>query len=888
MFPAMGTAGIDLRTATSPTGGSVSMPRDQVYKYTPGQASTEELEATFVGRERLLEQLLARLCEWAHGAPAEHTLLVGPRGMGKTHLLRLLGHRVEQEQLAATVHVLAFPEESYAIGSADDLLRDMWVRLGLGGIAPTGAWVIDQLRDLHRKDGSRFAVLLDGVDLLLDQLKESDEGRLHQLMTTESHLFFVATAAQMPAALTEYDRPLFHLLRPEPLRPLDASQAAELLYARAKWADNTRFAETSKELGARISALSELAGGNPRLLLMLYQSLQPGELPSVIESIRALLDELTPFFKHVVESRGPQQRKLLRLAAFHDRGAAPSELAKESGLPERQVSALLGPLVKDGLLKRVRRPGARTSAYPFAEPLVRMWLQMRASPEGERRLACIVEFFRLWYEGAEAEYRQAFADQLRAASDLLERGRTEDWREVMAGLRYLVSGAPREDLASETVLSLLDFLDAHQGLGSVDFTYALATIVDSLDRFLDLEPDQPRFLELRGSCRVLVGDSGGLADLDRAVDLLPDEPNVRIARGRSLLALGHAEAAASDFTRALESDADSRDALYERALASRRIGSEAQALIDLDRVLVMHPEDSEASEERAWVLVKLGRWGEADGEFGRAEKLEPGNQDLPLLRILAKIGAGHHAEALGALGGLAEPPTADAHFFRLRGAALTGLGQPEKALKDFDRASALEPNGPSLTNVRGLALLSLRRNSDALAEFVRAVELDPESDEARFNHGLAMAGLGQREAAIEDLEASTMRLPSGSVVMPQLAASRIAELAANSATAGDPGQAKRALSVLSVLVKKVFGQVRGDAAFDALKILFRSGDQLLCGEALDELEPLFEDPDIAAPFRRTLVYIAGGRDPYFLESLNPDLRRAVELIATDFGIAASA
>jgi hypothetical protein len=151
---------------------------------------------------------------------------------------------------------------------------------------------------------------------------------------------------------------------------------------------------------------------------MLYQSLQLGELPSVIEAFRALLDELTPFYKHVVESRAPQQRKLLLLAAFHDRGASPSELAAESGLPERQVSALLGPLVKDRLLRRVRRPGARTSAYPFSEPLLRMWLQMRASPEGERRVRCVVEFFRVWYMDAGVEYQPAFTEQADRALEL--------------------------------------------------------------------------------------------------------------------------------------------------------------------------------------------------------------------------------------------------------------------------------------------------------------------------------------------------------------------------------------------------------------------------------------------------------------------------------------
>lgn len=859
------------------------MPRSQVYKYTPGQASTEELEATFVGRERLLGQLLVRLREWADGAPAEHTLLVGPRGMGKTHLLRLLGHRLARARFAAPVHVLLFPEESYTIGSAEDLLRDMWARVGPGAPAPTGAWAMDQFRSLHSQDGSRFVVLLDGLDLLLDQLRESDEGKLHELMTTESHLCFIATAAQMPAALTEYDRPLYHLMRPEPLRPLDASQAAELLYARAKWANNTRFAQSSRALTVRISALSELAGGNPRLLLMLYQSLEPGELPSVIESFRALLDELTPFFKHVVESRAPQQRKLLMLAAFHDRGAAPSELAKESGLPERQVSALLGPLVKDGLLKRARRPGARSSAYPFAEPLLRMWLQMRASPEGERRLACIVEFFRLWYESAEAEYRQVFADQLRAASHLLERGRLEDWREAMFGLRYLAGGAPDEDSAWGTVDPLLDFLRTHPGLSEPDLKHTLETLADSLDRYLELHPDQPGVLALRGSVKVeLHRAEEGLEDMDRAVALLADNPTIAILRGRMLLRLSLPAEALVDLTRALALQPDDRDALYERARAQARIGDYAAALADLDRVLTLHPGDAEASQERGSVLSGMDQWDEAAIEYGRAEELEPNNPHLPMLKAIAMMGAGQSAEALTALDSLAELGRDDVDFLIVRGMALVELGRPANALSDFDSALAREPNHPRLGNQRGLALLALERNSEAVAEFARVLERESENHNARFNHGLALAAMGQREAALRELEASARYMDRVSMVLP-LATSRTAELAVNAAAAGDRGQATRALAVLVTLLKKAAPDRRGEVAFDALKVLFRSGDRLLCEEALDQLEPMFDDPGVAAPFRRSLDFLKGGRDPYFLESLNPDLRRAVELIAGEFG-----
>lgn len=389
------------------------MPEPVLYKYTPGQAPPELLEAAHVPRGGIMERIETRAAQWCAGAGHEHTLILGPRGTGKTHLLHVLAHRLTRQQHAAPLRIAVFPEESYTVGSADELILQVWNRLGhdpisAGSRATAAAQALDSLREEHTRSGARFLVLLDGLDLVLDQLREADEAQLHPLLTTHDHICVVATAAHPPLGVTDADRPLYGAFRLERLRPLQPDEAENLLRKRADQATETDLLDRWAEVAPRVQTINELAGGNPRLLLMLYQSLQMAELPSVLQAFRALLDELTPFFKHVVESRAPQQRKLLQLAALHDRGASPLELARESGLPERQVSALLGPLVKDGLLQRVRKPGSRASAYPFNEPLLRMWLQMRSSPEEERRVRCVVEFFRLWYESAESEYDSVF------------------------------------------------------------------------------------------------------------------------------------------------------------------------------------------------------------------------------------------------------------------------------------------------------------------------------------------------------------------------------------------------------------------------------------------------------------------------------------------------
>ena len=62
--------------------------------YTPGLMSHAELEALFVQQEALAAQLVALTRENVLTPTKHSALLIGPRGVGKTHLIALLYHRL--------------------------------------------------------------------------------------------------------------------------------------------------------------------------------------------------------------------------------------------------------------------------------------------------------------------------------------------------------------------------------------------------------------------------------------------------------------------------------------------------------------------------------------------------------------------------------------------------------------------------------------------------------------------------------------------------------------------------------------------------------------------------------------------------------------------------
>ena len=67
-----------------------------IHVFRPRRTLPEDLEAIFVGREHLIEDMLVHLNRWEAGVTRQHYLLIGPRGIGKTNLLIILENRVKK------------------------------------------------------------------------------------------------------------------------------------------------------------------------------------------------------------------------------------------------------------------------------------------------------------------------------------------------------------------------------------------------------------------------------------------------------------------------------------------------------------------------------------------------------------------------------------------------------------------------------------------------------------------------------------------------------------------------------------------------------------------------------------------------------------------------
>ncbi|HUU84055.1 MAG TPA: AAA family ATPase, partial [Phycisphaerae bacterium] len=378
----------------------------ELYPYNPDQQSDEDLEATFVARECVLASILDDLRAGVHSPSNQHFLITGPRGIGKTMLLIMIRRRVANDpKLAAAYLPIKTAEEEYSISN----LRDFFARViellaetvedealpaALAALDQTDDddqgvdLAVEALKSFSRRDGRKLLLLWDNLDLILDQQMTDNAqlGRLRDVLMNDSFLVLIGTAPSHFSEVSGYDRPFYNFFRPIDLKELTAAESADLLHKRAEVEENGTMLERFDELRPRLQAIHHLTGGNPRLALMLYQLYTRTELPEVQGSIKSLLDDVTPYYKHRLESLSPQQRKVMDTFARLGRPATPTELAAEVRLEVNQINSILKRLRDLGFVSVAPQQRRKSTLYLVSDRVFRIWHQMRFSTASRKRL----------------------------------------------------------------------------------------------------------------------------------------------------------------------------------------------------------------------------------------------------------------------------------------------------------------------------------------------------------------------------------------------------------------------------------------------------------------------------------------------------------------------
>ena len=301
-------------------------------RYSPGNMDRESLEALFVGRDDVMDDVLSRVTTSMRSPEKHYFLLVGPRGSGKTHFLALAHHRlmdrVDETGARDSVAVALLNEEEWGVASFLDLLVRILRALAdqasdlnaeIAAIyerfskdpADAETFAVARLREHTR--GKTLLLLCENLVDLFHGLGEEGQKRWRALIQEDGNWAIVASTPSLFAAVTLQDNPFYGFFTIRALEKIDFDTGLELLARKAVHEGQTELAEFLRTpLGrARARAIHHLAAGNHRAYVVLFDFLDKESLDDLVGPFMHMVDDLTPYYQDRMRQLPPAQRKIV-------------------------------------------------------------------------------------------------------------------------------------------------------------------------------------------------------------------------------------------------------------------------------------------------------------------------------------------------------------------------------------------------------------------------------------------------------------------------------------------------------------------------------------------------------------------------------------------------
>jgi tetratricopeptide (TPR) repeat protein len=720
--------------------------------FTPSTMPQATLEGMFVQREQLLQSIVQDLAASVDGTK-QYLMLVGARGMGKTHFVSLAYHRLKQEvSLQDKLLIAWLREEEYGVNSWLYLIIEI-----LRSLSPEGIKTEEQIaklaglpiteaeylanRVLMEVIGDKtLLIITENIDQLLYGLGDKEQWKFRAFLQETNCCSILATTPKISVDTSKKDKPFFGFFTPIHLPVFTHDDAVAMLIKIANLSGNINlvgFLETD-EGKSRVRALHHLAGGNPRVYALFAQLITEDTLEALLPAVIEMLDKLTPYYQSRVESLGQSddQQKIVMYLARETRAVTVKEITAQCFISaDKTTSNALKKLKDKGYVISTQR--GREVFYEISEVLMRLCLEMKNARPGELKMC--VDFLRIWYRPKE---RQDYLEQLEAD------GKLKHAQYFRASLVNIESDpvflACKKDLKQffddenfDAALNVWQELAAINQIGETEKQLVVDLITNkkvnealtTIELILESETLESLYLE-----GLLLCESGAwkqaLKTFEIIFNLNPNEYKAWGNHGNILSKLGRYEEAITSYDHVIKIKPNLEKGWLCKGRALSNLRKYEEAIINYDRAIEIKPDDDKAWSFRGYALSDLKRYEEAITSYSHAIKIKPDDDMVFNFIGFALIMLNRYQEALKNFDNAIQLNPNNYFHWHWRGNTLCHLGKYEEAFESFDRALQCNPND-NTWRWRGIAMRDLGRYKEALECFDRALQINPNDDDAR-------------------------------------------------------------------------------------------------------------------------------------------------------------
>jgi tetratricopeptide (TPR) repeat protein len=673
--------------------------------FTPSTMPQATLEGMFVQREQLLQSIVEDLAASIDGAK-QYLMLVGARGMGKTHFVSLVYHRLKQQpELHDRLLIAWLREEEYGVNSWLYLIIEILRSLSQEGIDTEEQ--INKLASLPISEAEYLAnrvltevigdrtllIITENIDKLLYGLGDKEQWKFRAFLQETNCCSILSTTPKISQDTSKKEKPFFNFFTSIHLPNFTHADAVAMLIKIANLSGNTQLAKflDTDEGKSRVRALHHLAGGNPRVYALFAQLITEDTLEALLPAVIEMLDKLTPYYQSRVESLGQSddQQKIVMYLARETRAVTVKEITAQCFISsENTTSNALKQLMQKGFLISTKK--GREVYYEISEVLMRLCLEMKNAKNGDLKLC--VDFIRIWFRPNE---RQEYLERLEldgklehakyfwislinakfdpiilaCKRDLQQSIDSGDIKNAMQVWRELVCLNQIGETENQRIVEMINGGKSYEAIVAIEIILKGKTVEE---------------LYLKGSLLIESEQWEEALELFKIVlDLQPEKHEYWCKHGRVLDNLGR----------------------YEEAIAS------------YDKALEINSDDYKIWGLRGYSLGNLNKYGEEVRSYDRVLEIAPGNKQTLVNRSIALYFMSRYDEAISDLDSAIEIES-EHKVWILRGLILNESGRYEDAIVSYDRSLELKPDDDTRQN-RKIALNNLVENlhNKGLANF---------------------------------------------------------------------------------------------------------------------------------------------------------------------------
>ena len=377
-----------------------------IKKFNPGFLTEDEIVASFCVRNAQFASLLESLHD-SDGNANAHSLVVGPRGSGKTHLLLRVAAEVRRDARLSGFYPITFAEESYEVATAGEFwleclnhlaeqapeVERAGLRLSYNDLRITADdrdladRCLGSILDFADRHAKRLLLIVENLNTLFADASDTDSGwRLRHTLQTEPRIVLFGSATSRFDEIDHPDHALYDLFRVMTLQSLDTEECATLWSALAG----------QYNANQPIRPLQILTGGNPRLLAVVAGFDKTYSFKNLMANLRDLVDDNTEYFRSHIEGLPPQERRVYLALARLWKPATAKEVASQARVNVNKCSAQLRRLVDRGAV--LLEDGARRRrTYYVAERMYNIYYLLRRPGAESHVVDALVRFMALYY-----------------------------------------------------------------------------------------------------------------------------------------------------------------------------------------------------------------------------------------------------------------------------------------------------------------------------------------------------------------------------------------------------------------------------------------------------------------------------------------------------------